>query len=340
MGRQARLGIIGLGVMGKDLMKEASKHPQAEIAALCDIDPAALETAAAMVEGKPRRFTDHASLLRDGGTDAVVVAVPQFAHAEVTVAALEAGYPTFCEKPMALSVKQCHQMIEASRRTGKPLMVGQVLRYIGPYRYILERVRSGELGTAVAMRTIRTMGRWEEPWVRPWRLKYAQCGGQLPEVNVHEIDLMCCMLGSATAVSAAGGHLVNDQIDYEDFMTGHIQFRNGGVGSVTSANCDFLGKHGGEVYCQRGSIYYDSVTSEVRIAKEGGGKEVLQYQEIHPEWENGVYREMREFVEACLGEREVAIPGEDGLRAVEIAEAMYLSARNGGRRVDLPLPRT
>jgi predicted dehydrogenase len=187
------------------------------------------------------------------------------------------------------------------------------------------------------MRTIRTAGKWGEPWLRQWRLEFAQCGGMLPEVNVHEIDLMLCLLGRVQAVSAVGANLANKQVDYEDFMTGHLTFEHGRFGSVTSAVCDHLGKSSGELLCERGSIYYESGTSELRIAKEGCAAETLPYREIHPEWESGVYREMREFVETCRGEHPATIPGEDGLRAVEVTEAMYLSARAGGRPVTLPL---
>lgn len=338
MNDRIRLGFVGLGIMGKDLLKEVLRNPKASVTALCDLDPAALDAAAPLVPEAPQRFTDRASLLREGKIDAVVVAAPQFAHAEIAIAALDAGFPVFCEKPMALDVAGCRRMIDAGKRAGKPLMIGQVLRYIGPYRYILERVRSGDLGRPVAMRTIRTAGKWKEPWLRQWRLEFARCGGMLPEVNVHEIDLMLCLLGRATSVSAAGANLANKQVDYEDFITGHLTFENGGFGSVTSVVCDHLGKSSGEVFCERGTIYFDSVTSELRIAREDAPTETLPYAEIHPEWENGVYREMREFVETCLGEHEVTIPGEEGIRGVEIAQAMYLSARNASRPISLPLP--
>jgi predicted dehydrogenase len=256
----------------------------------------------------------------------------------VSIASLKAGYTTFCEKPMAMNVRQCAAMIDAAKAAGKGLMIGQVLRYIDAYRYVLELATSGELGKAFAMRTTRTQGRWGNPWIQPWRLSYELCGGMLPEVNVHEIDLMLCILGDAVSVSAVGGHYANDQFDYEDVMTGHITFANGGVGNVTSICCDWLGRHSAEIYLEKGTIYYDSLVNEVHVGKLGEEKRVLKYGQINPEWENGVYREMREFIEACLGERDVTIPGEQGIRGVEIAEAMYLSAREK-RPVALPLPR-
>ena len=77
----------------------------------------------------------------------------------MSIACLKAGFHTFSEKPMGLDVTECRAMIAAAIAAGKHLTVGQVLRYIGPYRYILERIQSGELGTPLAMRT-HTLSGW------------------------------------------------------------------------------------------------------------------------------------------------------------------------------------
>jgi predicted dehydrogenase len=282
-------------------------------------------------------YTDYGVLLASGELDAVVIAAPQFLHAEMAVGALNAGVHVFCEKPMAMTVLQCRQMIDAAQRNGKCLMIGQVLRYISVFRYVLEKACSGELGRPVAMRTIRNSGHWGKPWLTPWRLKRATCGGMLPEVNVHEIDLMLNIMGPATSVTALGGNYTYPEVDYEDFVNVQITFAGGGIGCVTSGCCDYVGQNSGEVYLERGTIVYNSLAGQVHIGRDGHESEVLAYQDIYPDAENAVAREMREFIEACLGEHPVTIPGEDGMRAVEICEAAYLSIQEG-RTVDLPLP--
>lgn len=216
-------------------------------------------------------------------------------------------------------------------------MIGQVLRYINVYRYILEEIATGTYGKPFAMRTIRTMGRWGS-WSKPWRLRHATCGGLLLEVNVHEIDLMLRILGEATSVTAFGSRFVNDEVDYEDFVTAQITFAEGKLGSITSGSSDFLGKNAGEVFLKKGTIYFDSVTQQLHIRRDGEDRRTLPYGGIHPDWETGTYREMREFIEACLGEHPVTIPGEEAIRAVEIGEAAYLSIRER-RTISLPLPR-
>lgn len=336
MESKARLAFIGLGTMGSDLLKETVKNPKAEVTALCDSDPEALDKAVEIAGSDATRYADYRALLEAEQLDGVVVAVPQHLHARISIDSLEAGFTTFCEKPMGLNVTQCREMIAVAKRTGKGLMIGQVLRYIGPYRYVIETARSGELGKPFAVRIVRTGGNKWGGWDRPWRRTFDTSGGLLLEINVHEIDFARCILGEAAAATATGRHFINDENDYDDFIMAQIEFAGGGIGSLTATNCDFLGRYTAEVLLEHGAIYFDSATQRVDLCKEGGEKQEIPYDDIHPEWENGVYREMREFAEACLGEHPITIPGEEGLRNVEIAEACYASIREG-RPVALPL---
>jgi predicted dehydrogenase len=320
--------------MGRDLLSETASNTRAEIAALCDIDPDALKKAGEILGSSSRRFADHREMIHAGQLDAVVVAVPQHLHAALSIETLDAGLSVFCEKPMAMNVAECEEMIAAAKRNNKVLMIGHVLRYINPYKYVLEMARSGNLGKPFAVRLIRTMGKWGD-WTRPWRCRRDMCGGLLLEVNVHEIDFMRCILGRATLAHAAGRRFINDEIDYEDFITATIAFESG-IGTLTTGSCDYLGRYTGEIYLERGSIYFDSISGTVHVRKDGEGKRAIPYAEIEPGSEGGVHREMREFVETVLGEGPVTISGDDGLRNVEIAETCYRSIQES-RSIPFPL---
>lgn len=326
--------------MGRDLMKAAAANGKCDVAAMCDSDEAVLAQAREAAPDGIAEYAEYADMLAAGGLDGIVVATPQYVHAEHTIAGLEAGCCVFCEKPMAMNVTQCESMLAASASTGKPLMVGQVLRYIHVYRFVLETAVSGEYGEARAGRVIRTSGHWGEPWLRPWRLKYETCGGMLPEVNVHEIDLMLRILrDDPMSVCALGRNFAYPDVDYEDFITAQVAFAGGGIGSVTSVCSDWVGRNSGEFYFDNGTIYYDNLSAQVHLAKAGQEKTVVSYEELTQKYdENGVEREMREFIEMCLGEHGPTIPGEQGMAALEVCQAAYLSAREG-RIVELPLPR-
>lgn len=339
MQNKIRTAFIGVGIMGTDLLKEFVKNPEAEVVALCDTDSVVLNNAAALCSSSPKLFADYRQMLSEVKPDAVVNATPQDLHASISIETLDTGCHTFCEKPMALNVVDCEAMIAAARRNGKILMIGQVLQYMGAFRYVLEAARSGVYGKAFAMRNMRTQGiHWGSTWDRPWRRRRDQCGGLLPEVNVHEIDLMCRILGKPVAVTALGNRFINQENDYEDFSTLQIEFENGGIGSVTSGCCDYLGKNSSEIFMEQATFYIDGFTREVNIGKADGSRETLPIGEIHPEWENGYYRELREFITACRGEGPVTIPGEEGMRALEVAQAACISITEH-RRIELPMPR-
>ena len=337
MGKKARIGFIGVGDMGRTLLKAAVANPKAEVTALCDIDPEALAKASDVAGNGVPTFDRHEKLLSAGELDGVVVAAPQYAHPELSIAALQAGCHTFCEKPMALDVSQCETMLAAAKAAGKGLMIGQVLRYLHVYRFALDKVRSGGLGKPFAARIIRNGGPWGA-WRGSWRLNRETCGGSLFEVSVHEIDLLLCLLGRPVAVMALGANYINDALDFEDNITAQISFADGSMGSINSGACDFHGRNTGEIYCEQGTIYYDNVAREARIARKDEEKEVIPFDDIGKDYEPGVAREVREFIEACLGEHDITIPGEQGMQAVEVAQAAYLSAREK-RIVELPLPR-
>lgn len=340
MNNKTRVAFIGLGIMGRDLLAEMIKNPAAEVVALCDVDPLALDKAAAVYPKAPVLYTDADDLLTEIRPDAVVVAVPQHLHALLTIGSLRAGCHVFCEKPMALTVDDCEAMIQAAKDENRILMIGQVLQYIAPFRFLLEEIRSGKYGEPVAMRNMRSQGpKWDLTWKRPWRCRYDECGGLLPEVNVHELDLMCRILGHPISVTATGKRYINQEVDYEDFMSLQIHFAEGQIGILTSSCCDYLGKNCGEIFCENGTLYFDSMTCQIHIADAEGHRETYPYAELYPDGENALYREQREFIEACQGTGPVTIPGEEGMRALEIAEAAYISLHEQ-RTVDLPLPRS
>ena len=322
--KTVRLAVIGLGTMGSDLLHHAVDVPSVEIAAVCDLQENLCDKAVAVAKGA-QAFASYEEAIATTQPDGVLVAVPQGLHPAVSYAALEAGSHVFCEKPMALTVEECRQMIGAAAQAQRGLMIGQVLRYMHPFMRILELARSGELGKTIGGRVIRTMPGWAGEAARPWRALRAECGGMLPEVNIHEIDFLLCLMGHPTEVFAYGGHHVNNDVDYEDLVMANIRFEGGACASVTSSCCDAHGRNSGEIFFEKGSAYYDSLTGELRIARFGVEVEVIPYGELGPDCEPGVRREVREFVEFCRGDGPLTIPGEEGLRNVAVCEAAYRS---------------
>lgn len=334
------IGLIGAGNMGKSLAGGVAASDLARIAAVSDpAEGAAQATAEEIADGEEiDAYTDIDEMLAREDIGATLVAAPNFLHPELVIKSAEAGKHVFCEKPMALNVADARSMIEACETAGVKLMIGQVLRYGGPFVWMLDLIASGELGEPFGMQVTRIGGGWAEgsKYHAPWRLKRETCGGPLFEINAHEIDFMRQVLGEAATVYASMDNYVNPSVDYEDFVQMVINFEGGGRGSLLAGHSARLGRNDGKIFLTEGTIYYDNSISEVTWLAAGGEVQKISYEETREGYEPGVQREIREFVEAVLHDGEVTIPGIEGLRNTEIAQAAGISAASN-RVVELPL---
>lgn len=321
--------------MGQSLAGQVSTLEQARLVVCCDIDEERAKTAADKLNAE--YCLSHEELLARDDVDGVLVAAPNHLHHDLVLAAARAGKHIFCEKPMALTKADCQEMIEAARSAGVKLMIGQVLRYLTPFVWIDELVRSGVLGEPFGMQVTRIGGGWGGgKFHAPWRLKRETSGGPLFEVSQHEIDFMRRLMGNVTAVSAMMGNFINqDEFDYEDFAQVLMKFESGGNGGLIAGHSAILGRYDGRIYATRGTLYFSAATGEVEYQVAGKDPVKVRYTELGG-YEPGVHREVREWVEACLTDTAPPIPGEEGMRNVEIAQAAHISA-DQGRVVNLPL---
>lgn len=332
------IGLIGAGNMGKSLARGVAACEEGRIVAVADPAEGAAEAAAAELaeDGEIDVYTDVRAMLEREDIAAVLVAVPNFLHAEVTCQAAEAGKHVFCEKPMALNVADARAMIEACDAAGVKLMIGQVLRYLPPYVWIIDLVRSGKLGEPFGMQVTRIGGGWGGQFGQSWRMRKETSGGPLFEISAHEIDFMRQILGEAQTVYASMDNYVNPDLDYEDFVHVVINFQQGGRGALLAGHAAKLGSYDGKIFCTDGTLFFDNKTGQVTYKIDDEETRTISYAETGEGYERGVDREIREFIEAVLYDTEVPIPGIEGLRNIEIAQAAQISAASN-RVVELPL---
>lgn len=326
------LGLVSCGNMGKSLITSTRDIPGCAVRCVADVVE---EKARALAEeiGCSYATSSDALFARDD-VDAVVIAAPNFLHRDIAVEAAAREKHIFCEKPMALTTADAKAMVQAAADHGVKLMIGQVLRYIAPFPYVKRLVDSGELGEPFSMQTTRIGGGWRGGhYDAGWRLKRETCGGPLFEISAHEIDYMRQIMGEAKAVTAHLGHYVAPEIDYEDLAMLLIEFGTGS-GQLLSGHCSFIGVYDVRIFCTKGTILCRPWPTELRYKREEGDEVLVDSAEL--ETEPGVRREMREFIECILNDTPPTIPGEQGVRNVEIAEAAALSSREN-RRISLPL---
>src|SRR5262245_29562180 len=183
-----RVGVIGAGRAARDLHLAAlARMDDAESVALADPDREALDDAADSF-GVEHRSTDYRELLADDGIDAICIAAPSDLHAEIGLAALDAGKHLFVEKPLALSIEDCDRLVERAATAGVRTMVGYNLRFHRHVRRARELIQGGALGDPTLLTTTWASGSLIGE-IPPWRADPSHGGGVLAMQAVHHLDL-------------------------------------------------------------------------------------------------------------------------------------------------------
>ena len=153
---EVRVGLIGCGNMGSGLLKNCAQLENATAAAVAD---PVIESAKKLAdELSVPAYDDYKKMLAEEEIDAVIVAVPNYLHAPVSIDVAESGRHVFCEKPMAITVSDCDRVIQTARANGVKLMIGQVLRYLPVFAKIKEIIDSGILGEPFSIYISRLSG--------------------------------------------------------------------------------------------------------------------------------------------------------------------------------------
>ncbi len=329
------VGLIGCGNMGTSYAKQMAALSELYLAAVCDVDEAkaraAVAVAGAPADGRPpRAFSRIEELLAQADIPAVLVATPNVTHKEIVLQALQAGKDVFCEKPMALTVADCDEMIAAARRSGRKLMVGQVLRLMTVYATVRRLVAEGTIGTPQVIRVLRSSGRTvgqPGPFGASWRAKREHTGGILFEVHVHEFDLLRSLMGEVAEVMAMADNFFHPQRDYEDHVVVTLRFRSGGLGVLEAGGAHAIGSSEGIVSGEKGSIAYNASRNSVAYRLVEPGSEVVEVP-VERDAGHGIQSELSSFARWVQHGEPPVVTAEDGRRAVQLAEAAYRSARD------------
>jgi UDP-N-acetylglucosamine 3-dehydrogenase len=324
------IGFIGLGGMGRGQVEAFAQMKGCRIHAGADPSEAARGKFA---EWHPEAacFADYRPLLNDPQVDAVVIAVPTLLHREVGLAALEAGKAVLMEKPLARTVADARQLIEASNRSGRLLMVAHCRRFDPVWGAWADVVRSGRLGSPLLWRNVMA-GRGPGGWYMDDRVG----GGPMLDGAVHNYDFANYLWGDPQKVVGSGIKLDKD-VTAVDTATAIVHYGNGCQLMVSWS----WGTRGGwsfEVIGPEGTIQHGTgslePTPEEReqhafycfTANESGESELIRT----PKRSSMYQDQARHFIECVLGEAQCRAPGEEAIKAVAVAEAVLEAARNHG----------
>jgi predicted dehydrogenase len=370
--------VLGIGMVGYEFMGRA--HSQAwrnvasffelprlpRMAAICGRDPERVAAAAARL-GWPAIETDWKRLVQRADVDLVDVCTPGSTHAEISIAALEAGKHVLCEKPLANTVEEARAMAAAADRAaaqGVRAMVGFNFRRVPAVALARELVAAGRLGAIRHVRAAYLGNHLLDPeFPLVWRLQAEQAGsGALGDLGAHAIDLAQYVAGDRIAgVSALtetfvperplpGGGGARGPVTVDDAALFIARFGGGALGSFEATR--FATGHteglAVELDGELGSLAWElSAFNELRLfdATEDlatqGARRIQVTRSVHPYaaawwpeghsigYEHTFTHEVRDLVEAIAAGRDPAPSFADGLQVQQVLDAVLRSAAAG-----------
>jgi predicted dehydrogenase len=222
---RVNVGVIGAGSQGSSLIRSLATVPNSKITGMCDIFEPNLNKGVNLAGSQPKTFIEYRKLIESKDVDAVVIAAPLHMHYEIALAALDAGKHVFVEKTMMYSMKQCEQIVLATRaHASQVFQVGHQHRFDPVIHKVVDMSKDGAIGKVTHIRCMwHRNGDWRRPvpkvnfdpspWGYPdlehlinWRMYKRYSGGLMCELGSHMIEICNLIIGATpAAVTGMGG---------------------------------------------------------------------------------------------------------------------------------------
>ena len=259
--KKMKVAVVGYGGMGGWHTEKLLKSDVAELAGIYDIRRERNELA------ESRGIHAYGSLrelLQDSEVELVTVAVPNDAHEDVVVKALNAGKNVICEKPVALSLESLNRMIEAAEKNHVHFSTHQNRRWDVDYRAMKQVHDSGELGKVINIES-RIHGSRGIP--SDWRGEKVHGGGMLYDWGIHLIDQMLMIFGfeNVESVYCICDHITNQEVD--DGFRLDLNFKNGQRATVEVGTYNFIAMPRFYMRAEKGSALITDWREEAQVVK-------------------------------------------------------------------------
>ncbi|MEI6071133.1 MAG: Gfo/Idh/MocA family oxidoreductase [Verrucomicrobiae bacterium] len=346
-----RLGIIGLGNMGAAHAGYilSGSVPGLQLSAVADINPARLEAYDGIAH-----FDDAQALIASGAVEAILIATPHYSHTPLGIAVLQAGLHLLVEKPISVHKKDCEELIAAYRPDSGQVFAAMFNQRTDPkYRKLKELIASGALGTIQRINWIITNWFRTEYYYQSgdWRATWAgEGGGVLLNQCPHNLDLWQWLFGMPDRIIARCQIGRFHEIEVEDSVTALFEYASGVQGVFVTTTGEAPGTNRLEVAGDNGKIiispeHPDLIFTRNERSSSQFSKESSSGFASPDIWNVSVPVSgsneqhvgiLKNFVAAIRGEAPLIAPATEGIRSVELANAMLLSSFKD-RPISLPL---
>jgi UDP-N-acetyl-2-amino-2-deoxyglucuronate dehydrogenase len=331
-----QFGIIGCG-------RIAQRHAEhikntGKLLAVCDIvkDKAcflAKQYGAAAYETPEEMFKNHPDI------DVVAVCSPNGLHAEHSIKALKAGFHVLCEKPMALNVQECGEMINTAEKANRRLFIVKQNRFNPPVAAVKKLIEEGRLGKIYSVQLNCFWNRNDDYYKNSWKGTRALDGGTLYTQFSHFIDLLYWLIGDVKTVHAFGGNYHHENIiEFEDAGVICLKFYSGIIGTINYTVNSFEKNMEGSltIFGEKGTIkiggqYLNELEYQriqnYEIKDLPAGNPANNYGQYQGSMSNHdkVYANVAEVLR---GNGVIATNGFEGLKTVEIIDKIYTAMQS------------
>ncbi|KAA0965553.1 Gfo/Idh/MocA family oxidoreductase [Sporosarcina sp. ANT_H38] len=343
-----KVGVIGVGSISEMHILPYSENKEVELVALCDIHEERLAEKGKLF-GVSQLYTNYQELLNNKEIEAVSICTWNNSHAEIAIAALEAGKHVLVEKPLSMTVEEALAVEVAANKSGKTAQVGFVRRHADNVKILKAFIDNDELGEiyyakASYLRRLGNPGGWFSDQTKSG-------GGPLIDLGVHVVDIMWYLMGKPRPVSVSGNtyhrlgnrsHIENlssyKAADYdptlndvEDLTNALIRFENGAslffdVSFTLQAKDDETTV---KVYGDKGGAEIEPALALVLEKNNTILNVTPQIDDLGFDFVKSFTNEINHFVECCQSGRETIAPIADGVEVMKMLNAIYESAKIG-----------
>jgi len=331
-----RIGLVGYGYWGPNLVRNFHEIPTAEITALCDLREDRLKPLARKFPSA-KLTTHHEELIRDKSIDALIIATPISTHYEIARQALTAGKHVMIEKPLAQNVRQAMILTQLARRHNRILMVGHTFEYNPAVLKVAEILKAGEVGKLFYIDSVRV------------NLGLHQSDGLnvIWDLAPHDLSIILHWVGEVPKkVSASGRAFVRSGVEDVAFL--HLEFPGGVLAHIHLSWLAPTKIRRMTVVGDKKMVVYDDLESaeKIKVADRG-----VHWDPANPQLKVG-YRmgdivsprvevkeplseECNHFIQCILQNTRPLTDGEKGLQVVRVLEAADRSLKRGGIPISL-----
>ncbi len=331
-----KFAIIGCGRIAQRHAEHIKNN--GVLAAVCDIDSQKADKMASAYGAVA--YTDIDTLLKkEKDVDVVSICSPNGLHAEHSIKALEAGFHVLCEKPMAISVYDCGEMIKAAEKANKRLFAIKQNRFNPPVVAVKEAIEQGQMGRLYSVQLSCFWNRNEDYYKNSWKGTKALDGGTLYTQFSHFIDLLYWLVGDIKkVVSMTGNYAHQEIIEFEDTGVAVVEFYNGAIGTINYTVNSYGQNMEGSLtlFGEKGTVKIGGQYLNELEYQKFEGYEIKDLPKGNTANNYGTYvgsmsnhdKVYENLVQVLTNNGSISTSAFEGLKTVEIIDKIYSTAQN------------